>query len=75
MILAQVFQFRHDGGALVDLDLKQSSQPLKIDIWNTVNQWRFVNVWNVKPSAQKESPPTEDFLTTVLLYCFFFVSS
>ena len=45
---------------------KQSSKPHQIETWNTVNQWSFCQLLNVTPPAQTQSPPTENFLATVL---------
>jgi len=43
-------------------------QAPQIEIWNAINQWMFVNVYNVKPLAQTQRPPIENFLATVLHY-------
>ena len=51
-------------GAFVGLFPKQSTS--QMEIWNTTNQWRFYDIFNIKPPTQTQSPPSEDFLATVL---------
>jgi len=59
-------QSRRHGRTLVGLAPLIKLQAPQMETWNTINQWSFVNFWNVKPPCTKEKPPIEDFLATVL---------
>jgi len=48
-------------------------QAPQIEKWNTVNHWRFYQIFNIKPPRHKRKAPhknvktpSEDFLATVL---------
>ena len=58
---------------LVVLSPQTKLQAPQIEIWNTINQCNFYQIsmssppcTNVKPPAQTQSPPIDDFLATVL---------
>ena len=67
-------QCRRHGGLWWAKTPKRSFKPPQIEIWNTMNQWNFCQIWissppctNVKPPHKRKGPPFDDFLATVLV--------
>jgi len=52
--------------------LKQKLQGPQIEISNTINEWDFCRM-NIKPTAQTQTPPTDDFLATFLFLRYIYV--
>jgi len=38
---------------------EQSSKPPQIEIWNTINQWNFCQIWMSSPSYANVKPPAQ----------------
>jgi len=55
---------------------KQSTKPPKLKyILNTIDQWSFYKIINVKPPCTNVKPPIKDFLASALVALMVFSSS